>query len=75
MAQEISEKVYSFITDEGEERACETISEKACKEVPGNFLKNVASGGFSKLANQLVSPALELHFLGYFPPYLFRLLW
>ena len=54
MAQEISEKVYSFITDEGEERACETISEKACKEVPGNFLKNVASGGFSKLANQLV---------------------
>ena len=60
MAQEISEKVYSFITDEGEERACETISEKACKEVPGNFLKNVASGGFSKLANQLVSPGTTL---------------
>ncbi|MFC3417802.1 MFS transporter [Algoriphagus hitonicola] len=60
MDQQITEKVYDFITDEGEERACEAISEKACREVPGNFLKNVFSGGFSKLANQLVSPGTTL---------------
>lgn len=60
MAQRYTEKVYDFITDEGEERACESISEKACREVPGNFLKNVGSGGFSKLANQLVSPGTTL---------------
>ncbi|WP_297337095.1 MFS transporter [Algoriphagus sp.] len=60
MAQQFSEKVYDFITDEGEERACESISEQSCREVPGNFLKNVFSGGFSKLANQLVSPGTTL---------------
>lgn len=60
MNSDLTEKVYDFITDEGEQRACEKISEKACREVPGNFLKNVASGGFSKLANQLVSTGTTL---------------
>lgn len=53
-------KAYELITDEGEERACEAISERACKETPGNFFKNVFSGSLSKLAEQLVSPGTTL---------------
>ena len=53
-------KAYELITDEGEERACEAISEKSCKETPGNFFKNVFSGSLSKLAEQLVSPGTTL---------------
>jgi hypothetical protein len=53
-------KAYELITDEGEERACEAISEKSCKETPGNFFKNVLSGSLSKLAEQLVSPGTTL---------------
>ncbi|SMD44002.1 MFS-type transporter involved in bile tolerance, Atg22 family [Aquiflexum balticum DSM 16537] len=53
-------KAYELITDEGEERTCESISEKSCKETPGNFFKNVFSGSLSKLAEQLVSPGTTL---------------
>ena len=53
-------KAYELITDEGEERACEAISEDACRETPGNFFKNVFSGSLSKLAEQLVSPGTTL---------------
>ncbi|MFC0262761.1 MFS transporter [Fontibacter flavus] len=56
----LASKTYELITDEGEERACEAISERACKETPGNFFKNVFSGSLSKLAEQLVSPGTTL---------------
>lgn len=55
-----SERVYEWITDEGEVRACANISEEACKEKPANFLKNVSSGALSKLAGQLVSAGTTL---------------
>lgn len=55
-----SERVYEWITDEGEVRACANISEEACKEKPANFLKNVGSGALSKLAGQLVSAGTTL---------------
>ncbi|SNR94911.1 Predicted arabinose efflux permease, MFS family [Belliella buryatensis] len=58
--QTVVSKAYELITDEGEERACEAISERACKETPGNFFKNVFSGSLSKLAEQLVSPGTTL---------------
>lgn len=53
-------KAYELITDEGEERACEAISERACRETPGNFFKNVFSGSLAKLGEQLVSPGTTL---------------
>ena len=58
--QTLASKAYELITDEGEERVCEAISEKSCKETPGNFFKNVFSGSLSKLADQLVSPGTTL---------------
>lgn len=54
------EQIYDWITDDGEERVCEAISEDQCTNVPGNFLKNTASGFCSKLAEQLVSPGVTL---------------
>lgn len=54
------EKIYDWITDEGEERICKAIDEEQCKSVPGNFLKNSFSGFCSKLAEQLVSPGVTL---------------
>ncbi len=54
------EKVYRWITDEGEERACSAIPEDQCTSVPGNFFKNSLSGFCSKLAEQLVSPGVTL---------------
>lgn len=56
----ISERVYEWITDEGEVRACANISEDACRETPANFFKNVSSGALSKFAGQLVSPGTTL---------------
>lgn len=60
MSESILEKTYTLITDEGEERSCKAISEEACREVPGNFLKNIVTGAFTKLAEQLVSPGTTL---------------
>jgi MFS family permease len=56
----ITERTYEWITDDSEQRICENISEKACKETPYNFFKNVSSGSLSKLAEQLVSPGTTL---------------
>ena len=52
----IIDATYKFITNEGEERSCDDISDKACTNVPGNFWKNIWNGGFTKLAEQLISP-------------------
>lgn len=54
------EKIYDWITNEGEERVCKAIDEEQCKSVPGNFIKNSLSGFCSKLAEQLVSPGVTL---------------
>lgn len=60
MAVEQAEQIYRYITEEGEERSCQAITEENCSEVPGNFLKNSLSGFCSKLAEQLVSPGITL---------------
>ncbi len=60
MAGTQAEKIYDYITDEGEERSCKAISDDACKEVSGNFFKNVLNGASTKLAEQLVSPGTTL---------------
>ncbi len=55
---ELSEQVYEYLTENGEERVCDAISEEACKETPSNFLLNTINGFSSKFAEQLASPEL-----------------
>ncbi|MDX1628585.1 MAG: MFS transporter, partial [Fulvivirga sp.] len=56
----IAEKTYDLITDDGETRACDAISESACEEAPGSFIKNAVNGFCTKLAEQLASPGVIL---------------
>jgi hypothetical protein len=63
MSSTRTERVYDFLFGGEEGRACDTIPESACREVSGNALKNVASGVFSKLAEQLAHPGLTLPWL------------
>jgi hypothetical protein len=63
MSSERTERVYDFLFGGEEARACETIPDEACREVPGNALKNVTSGAFSKLAEQLAHPGLTMPWL------------
>ncbi|WP_425391061.1 MFS transporter [Ekhidna sp.] len=63
----ISERVYEYVAETGEERACDAISEDSCKEAPGNFLLNGLNGFCTKLAEQIASPGLII-------PYVFSLL-
>ncbi|MGY6560032.1 MAG: MFS transporter [Nitritalea sp.] len=60
---EVQERLYRFLTDEGEERSCEAISEAACQESPGNFLASILSGACSKVAEQIASPGTTLPYL------------
>lgn len=59
-AKKPTDRVYELITDDGEVRACDAITEESCKETPNNFFKNIFSGALSKLAEQLVSPGTTL---------------
>jgi sugar phosphate permease len=56
----IAERLYEFVFEEEEARACEAIPEEACREAPRNFFLNVTNGSASKLAEQLVSPGVTL---------------
>ncbi|SNS85234.1 Major Facilitator Superfamily protein [Ekhidna lutea] len=65
--EDISEQVYEYLVESGEERACDSITEESCKEAPGNFLLNGLNGFATKLAEQIASPELII-------PYVFSLL-
>ena len=57
-------RLYRWMTDaDGEERACDAISEEACREAPRSFTLNAANGACTKLAEQLASPGLVLAWL------------
>lgn len=58
-----TEQLYDFLFGEEEGRSCDAIPEEACRVVPGNALKNVTSGAFSKLAEQLAHPGLTIPWL------------
>jgi MFS family permease len=60
---DITERVYDFITEGDEERACEAIPDSACRQAPQNFFLNALNGGATKLAEQLASPGLVLPWL------------
>lgn len=54
------ERVYEFITEEGEQSVCEDIPESACNAAPKNFFLNAFNGMATKLADQLANPGLVL---------------
>lgn len=57
-------RLYRWMTDDdAEERACDAISEEACREAPRSFVLNSANGACTKLAEQLASPGLVLAWL------------
>lgn len=66
-SENVSEQVYEFLVEDGEERACDAISDEACEEAPGNFLLNGLNGFCTKLAEQIASPELII-------PYVFSII-
>jgi len=66
-SEKLPERVYEYVAEEGEERACDAISDSSCKETPGNFFLNGLNGFSTKLAEQLASPQLII-------PYVFSLI-
>jgi hypothetical protein len=56
--------IYAVLSgDDPSDRACEAIPDSACREIPRNYLLNLASGAASKLAEQLAGPNLVLPWL------------
>ena len=53
-------RIADFVFDDDELRACSTLPEGACAEVPGNVVWHVASGALAKLGEQLSSPGTVL---------------
>ena len=60
---DLIERVYDFITEDDEGRACEAIPDSACHEAPRNLVLNVLNGSATKLAEQMASPGLVLPWL------------
>lgn len=63
MNSDRTEQLYDFLFEHDEGRACESISEEACTDLPANAIRNIASGTFSKLAEQLAHPGLTIPWL------------
>jgi hypothetical protein len=59
-----SERLYGLLSGEDPaDRACEAIPEQQCTSVPANYVRNVANGACTKLAEQLAGPNLVLPWL------------
>ena len=56
----ISENIYQKLTNDDAARACKAIDDKACKEVPGNYVLILISQLFSKLGDALLNPKITL---------------
>lgn len=54
------EKTYEFLADEDEGRVCKAIDEKACRVVPGNFFRFLASHTLTKIGDRLASAKTTL---------------
>lgn len=63
MSGSMYEAVYSRLVDEEDARVCTEISDDACVEVPGNFLRIVVSQFFSKLGDAVANPKTLLTWL------------
>lgn len=56
----IAESLYEKLVDDEDARACATIGEDACREVPGNFLLTILSTFLSKLGDAIANPKIVL---------------
>ncbi|MDZ7787176.1 MAG: MFS transporter [Halofilum sp. (in: g-proteobacteria)] len=55
---------HGLLAGEGvAERSCEAIPDEQCTAVPGNYLRNLANGTATRLAEQLAGPNLVLPWL------------
>ena len=59
----LTDDIYEKLVNDEDARACKSIPESACREVPGNFLKTLLSMFFSKLGDALVNPKITLPWL------------
>lgn len=59
----LTDDIYEKLVNDEDARACKSIPESACQEVPGNFLKTLLSMFFSKLGDALVNPKITLPWL------------
>ena len=63
IARKASEIAFEALTAEDDGRVCADISETACREQPGSFLRHVGALSLTKAADGLVDPKLVLSWL------------
>ncbi len=57
------ESVYERLARDDDGRVCHAISEAACREVPGNFMRLLAANGLSSVADSVASAKTTLPWL------------
>ncbi|ASP37587.1 MFS transporter [Bacterioplanes sanyensis] len=63
MRQDWSQTIYDKLVNEEDARACKAISDEACQQVPGNFIRIIFSQFLSKLGDALLNPKITLPWL------------
>jgi len=58
--ESVALNIYEKLTNEEDARVCTDISDEACRETPGNFVKLLASYFFTKLGDAIASPKTVL---------------
>ena len=57
------DRLYAQIANEEDARVCTDISDEACQEVPGNFLRIIVANMLTKVGDLLTSPKTVLAWL------------
>ncbi|MDO3383941.1 MFS transporter [Gilvimarinus algae] len=55
-----AEELYQKLTNEEDARVCKAIEERACREVPGNFLLMILSHFLTKCGDTLTNPKIVM---------------
>ena len=63
MNKDFSDSIYDKLVNEEDARACRAISDDACQQVPGNFLRIITAQFFSKLGDAVLNPKITLPWL------------
>ncbi|MCK9537669.1 hypothetical protein [Dokdonella sp.] len=61
--QAAAERLYALVANEEDARVCTDISDAACREVPGNFLRMVGANVLTKIGDLLIDPKTVLAWL------------
>jgi len=59
----LTDDLYEKLVNDEDARACRAIPDEACREVPGNFIRTLASQALTKLGDALVNPKITLPWL------------